>query len=119
MVVSVFRSWLADAIQANRENKREHLPTYFRKMRKAGEAYLPLEAVEAMLKPYTGPDWGRWDEIVEDLKLVKQFAEAEVIGITKNNLMLDVEEAKVHYLTCANIEPAEYPWVEQGSPQTD
>ncbi|KAH0537374.1 hypothetical protein FGG08_005816 [Glutinoglossum americanum] len=118
MVVSVFRAWLASVIQSNRENNREHLPSYFRKMRKAGEAYLPLETVETMLKPYSGPNWGQWDEIMEDLKLVKEFAEAEVCRITKNNLMLDVEEAKVQYLTCANIEPDEYPWVEQAAPET-
>jgi hypothetical protein len=113
MVISVFRNWLATAIQECRESDQEHLPTYFHRMSKAGDAYLPLPTVELMLFKFNGAGFGRWTYLAEDLGLIKKFAEEEVRAITRNNLILKVEDAKINYLTCSNIQMDEYPWIEQ------
>ncbi|KAI9772925.1 MAG: hypothetical protein M1840_008807 [Geoglossum simile] len=115
MVVSVFRNWLANAIQECLEVNQEHLPIYFHKMSKAGDAYLPLPAVELMLFKFNGAGFGRWTSLAEDLGLIKKFAEEEVRAITRSNLTLKVEDAKINYLTCSNIRMNEYPWVEGDS----
>ncbi|KAI9784968.1 MAG: hypothetical protein M1839_001164 [Geoglossum umbratile] len=116
MVVAVFRDWLAGVIQECREADEEHLPTYYREMKKAGDAYLPLHTVESMLFNFSGPGFGRWDCLAEDLRLVKKFAEDEVEVITQNNLTLKVEGTKISYLTCSKILEGEYPWVETEDP---
>ncbi|KAI9781524.1 MAG: hypothetical protein M1839_005939 [Geoglossum umbratile] len=119
MVVAVFRDWLARVIRERREAGKEHLPTYYREMKKAGDAYLPLHTVEAMLFKFSGADFGWWNWLAEDLRLVKKFAEDEVAAITQNNLTLKVEGTKISYLTCSKILESEYPWVEMEDPRVE
>ncbi len=111
LVVQLFRDWFLDQQNYYRKVGKSHYGTFYRLMRKGGDAYLPAEK---QLEILTGLDrgmLGMWEEVGEDLKLLKEFAQGTVAQLCKNGLMLDVEEAGVQYLTCLDIGAEDFPWM--------
>ena len=111
VVVQVFRDWVAHQIELNREANTARKGTFYRLMRKGGDAYLPSAELYSVLHGIKGNGMKFWDAVEEDLKALKNFASTAVAQLTKNNLILDVEAAGIEYLTCAIVNKEDYPWI--------
>ena len=110
MVVQVFRDWLATQMHNKRRADKGHHGIIYRLMRKGGESYLPLETVSEELEGLRGNGMGNWVEVAEDLKAMIEFAMQAVVQLVKNNLMLDVEAARIQCLTCVEVAEEDFPW---------
>ena len=110
MVVQIFRDWLATQMHNRRRADKAHHGIIYRLMRKGGESYLPLETVSEELEGLRGNGMGSWVEVAEDLKALKEFAMQAVAQLVKNNIMLDVEAARIQYLTCVEVVEEDFPW---------
>lgn len=113
LVVQLFRDWFINQQNHFQNIKRPHYGSVYRLMRAGGDAYLPAERQLEMLLGLSGSTLGMWEEVGEDLKLLKEFAQGAVVQLCKNALMLDVEEAGVPYLTCVDIVAEDLPWMKQ------
>ncbi|KAI9826931.1 MAG: hypothetical protein M1832_005870 [Thelocarpon impressellum] len=120
IVVQLFRDWLCRAMNAARDARREDSGTHYRLLRQGGDAYLPAEAQVALLKRCAGgaqPDgdiFAAWAEVRADLKLLKDYAAGVVEELCANNLMVEVAELGVEYLTCTQVHEWEFPWSGKG-----
>jgi hypothetical protein len=88
----------------------------YRLMAKGGDAYLSLETVCNHIKAFR--ELNRMitadrQEIEEDLKLMKEFAQNEVRLLCINNSVLAVEEVGIEHLTCTRVENNEIPWLKR------
>jgi hypothetical protein len=111
IVVACFRDWLGEAITRLRDSTNENWAEHLRQMRKGDDAYLPYNELFTSLKGSSGkPDHSAWAEVREDLQMLKQYAQECVEPLCKNELMLDVEAAKIGYLTCTTVKEEEMPW---------
>ncbi|KAI9878391.1 MAG: hypothetical protein M1830_001021 [Pleopsidium flavum] len=113
-VVQLFRDWFLDRQNLYRKIGKPHYGTFYRLMRKGGDSYLPADKQLEMLMGLDRGRLGMWEEVGEDLKLLKEFAQGAVVQLCKNGLMLDVEEAGIQYLTCLDVGAEDFPWMKQG-----
>jgi hypothetical protein len=120
LVIQLWRDWFTRSIT------KTGLPTptkcmdgtIYRLIAKGGDAYLPLETVFNTIKALREPNrMLKVDkqEIEEDLKLMKDFAQKEVRLLYVNNSMLAVDEAGIEHLTCTRVENDEIPWLQKDS----
>jgi hypothetical protein len=116
LVLQLWKNWFVGSISKDESPN----PTtcnngmVYRLISKGGNAYLPSESIVAQIKAIR--DLSRMlkrdrQEIEEDLKLMKDFAQEEVCLLCVNNCMLGVEEAGIKHLTCTKVENNELPWV--------
>jgi hypothetical protein len=109
MLVQFFRDWFSIALAAYKsECNPKRLGLVYRPMHRGGETYLPSTEIFDKFD-ILGMGYDR-KEVVEDLKLLKDFAKDVVKDICQNNIMLDVEIHGITYLTCANITEDDMPW---------
>ncbi len=113
LVVQMFRDWFIEEQNRCRKMGRPHHGAVYRLMRRGGDAYLRTEEVVEMLNGVDGTSTGVWEEVGDDLRLLKDFAQGAVEPLCKNRLMLDVEEAGLQYLTCVEVGMEEFPWMKQ------
>ena len=109
LVVQIWRDWFC------RQMVGVHLDPHktgqlYRTLAKSGDAYLPAEAVKAVVEKIREPIKAEPDELREDLELLKKFAQEAVKELCENNSMIDVQEAGIGYLTCTRIMDEELPW---------
>ena len=113
LVVQLFRDWFLDRQSAARVAGTPHSAACYRLLRQAGDAYLPAAEQVDMLEAAAGD--GPWEDVGLDLKLLKEFARGEVEVLCRNRAMLDVEEARVDYLTCVEVRVEDFPWLKAGA----
>ncbi|KAE8451176.1 hypothetical protein EG329_004340 [Mollisiaceae sp. DMI_Dod_QoI] len=118
-VVQVWRDWYTRSISEaihGKDPKDCALAKMHRTIARGGDAYLPftfvLEVLEAFrcLKQSTGEV--DVQEIEDDLKTLKEFAQQTVKPLCVNNSMLDVDAAGIDYFTCTQVENHEMPQLE-------
>ena len=114
VIVQLFRDWYLEQQSHYRKADKSSYGNLYRLLRKGGDAYLPAEKQVEMLNEVDECSFGAWEEVGEDLKLLKEFAQGAVEPLCKNGLMLDVEEAGVQYLTCVEVRTEDFPWMRFG-----
>ena len=106
LAVGVFRDWLVKEL--NSSPKPSEVGRLYRSLLRGGEAYLTDTEV------YPTVDWVGSnldpDSIIQDLKLLKNFASKAVENICENGLMVSPEALNLGYLTCVDVRPIDYPW---------
>jgi hypothetical protein len=113
IIVQLFRDWLACTLAEIRNEETGNLdPTrvgqIYRLLHASGDAYLPLwEVYEKLDALGIGFDH---KEVADDLMLLKNYNKEVVRPLCKNNLMLDIEDHKIGYLTCIDISEDDMPW---------
>ena len=111
MVVSIWRDWLARNLHTYRGNGKGYYGTCYRTMSKGGDAYLPAEKQAEKLGVIRGCGMRDWEDVAEDLKVMKDFAMKAVAVLVKNNLFLEPVSTGIEYLTCTEVTADDYPWV--------
>ena len=119
-MVQLWRDWFCHSLarakaSRDRDNGRCTDGTMYRAMFKGGDVYLPIGSVFTILSAFRGRDFAKWNlqEVEEDLRLMKEFAQREVKPLCVNNSMLAVEEEGIEYFTCTKVENDELPWLKQ------
>lgn len=116
LVLQLWKNWFTRSISKDESSNPSVCGsgTVYRLISKGGDAYLPSETIVAQIKALRDLNRmvkGDKQEIEEDLKLMKDFAQKEVRLLCVNNSMLSVEEADIEHLTCTKVENDELPWV--------
>ncbi|KAF2142896.1 uncharacterized protein K452DRAFT_203524, partial [Aplosporella prunicola CBS 121167] len=97
----------------NGHHSTDRLPgigALFRQILRGGDAFLPYDKVLKELKEafeYMNLDW---DDLADDLRMLKDHAREIVRDMCKNNLMLNLEEHNIGYLTCTELDAKDFPW---------
>lgn len=114
---SMFDAFIIQALWVEffKKNIREvpapSIGDFYRLLAKGGDSYLSTQSVTSLLEHYRGQDFGYWDEVGEDLAIMKDYAVNTVQPLVVNNSELDVEKHKITWLTCTDISDDEFPWV--------
>ncbi|QSZ35177.1 hypothetical protein DSL72_008044 [Monilinia vaccinii-corymbosi] len=128
VVVQIWHDWFSQQLHTcavtRRDENRSVERNMYRLMAQAGDAYLHVDDIMAMVRPYqpipaSGErerEWGNWDrdQVELEMKIMKAFAAKTVRDLMANELMGDFSESgegAVEYLTCTQIEERELPWV--------
>jgi hypothetical protein len=116
LVLQLWKSWFTRSISKGGSPNSSVCSsgTVYRLISKGGDVYLPSETIVTQIKALRDLNRvvkGDKQEIEEDLKLMKDFAQKEVRLLCVNNSMLSVEEAGIEHLTCTMVENDELPWV--------
>ncbi|OCL14767.1 hypothetical protein AOQ84DRAFT_402045, partial [Glonium stellatum] len=113
--VQVFRDWycarLNTIISKAGDQRVMERGTLYRAMGKGGDSYLPYDEVLASLRNNVKSD--DWTDLADDLKRLKKYAKDTVHDLCKNELMLDVDNHNIGYLTCVDVEVKDFPWMAQ------
>jgi hypothetical protein len=109
-VVQMFRDTLARTFHgldcdSNRSLKRG---TLYRRIRRGGTSYMPYEEMRRVIGRVMS---SALECLEEDLDMLKRLASAIVREVARNELVLDVEESNVGYLTCVKIGKGNLPWL--------
>jgi hypothetical protein len=111
LVVQIWRDWFC------REMAGVHLNpiktgALYRTLARSGDAYLAPATVKAVIEKIRDPIKVDIEDLMEDLTLLKKFAQEAVKESCVNNSMVDVQEAGIEHLTCTRILDEELPWFE-------
>lgn len=109
LVVQIWRDWFCRQM-ASVHFSPDKAGQLYRILAKAGDAYLTAAEVRAIIEKIREPVKTNFDELREDLDLLKKFAQEAVKVLCENNSMVDVQEAGIGYLTCTRILDEELPW---------
>ena len=114
IVVQIFRDWLAKQVRKQRDTKTLHHGTIYRLISRGGDAYLPVEAVTELVSnaELEGKGVCDFDELAEDLEMMKKYSKQSVEQLVKDNLTVGAESLGIPYLTCVEVGPEDYPWKE-------
>jgi hypothetical protein len=111
LVVQIWRDWFCRQMAVAHLNPHKTGQLY-RTLAKSGDAYLSTATVKDVIEKIRDPVKVEPDELIEDLELLKKFAQEAVKELCENNSMVDIQEAGIDYLTCTRIMDEELPWFE-------
>jgi hypothetical protein len=112
IVVQIWRDWLSSRLRTiNGNPSAEEVGRLYLLLNCPSDTYLTVEYVRALLEYVKGDGFGAFDNLAEDLEILKSFARNIVRDICINNSDLNVEEEGIKYLTCTNVSNDEIPWL--------
>jgi hypothetical protein len=108
-VVQLFRDTLARTLHELDGDKKKSLKrgSLYRKLRHGGADYMPYEEMRRVVGRVMP---SALECLEEDLGMLKDHASRIVREVTGNELVLDVEESNVGYLTCMKVGREDLPW---------
>ncbi|KAF1981286.1 hypothetical protein K402DRAFT_238842 [Aulographum hederae CBS 113979] len=114
IVVQAWRDWLSSEFVKILDPKTQNpdpskVGRVYRLLRKGGNAYLPQSQLVKRLKRKM--EQYAWEEVGDDLELLKKYAQDLVERSLKNRLMLNADEMNLGYITTVDIKDDDLPWV--------
>jgi hypothetical protein len=112
IVVQIWRDWLLSRLRILNSNlSAEVVGRFYLLLSCPSDTYLTVEHVRALLWHVKGDGFGAFENLAEDLELLKSFARSAVRDVCVNNSDLDVKGEGIEYLTCTNLSDDEIPWL--------
>ena len=113
MVLSLFRQWFTQAVCEGRgSNWSDGGAALYRQIGKGGYAYLDRRAMTSfhVMFPMSKKALTIFENHLTDFKdSIKPLVSTLVV----NNAQLDIGQHPVPYLTCVDVGPSDYPWLQQ------